>query len=277
MKVIRKINNNVAECEDSKGRRLIAFGKGIGFQKVPYELKDLSEIKMTFYKLESHFEKLITEIPEDILTVSSEIVMYAQNKLQGKLNATLVFSLADHIRFAIQRYEKGLDIYSYSDELVHFYPKEMKIARESLKYVNKKLKVKLPVSEISNIAMHLINAEQETQVQKENQFFEEIIDEIMIMIKKDLNITFRMDDYSFVRFKNHCRYFLKRLHEKQDTTFEHEEKMWNELKNKNKEIYQLNEKICKFVYKKVKIDISRSEKIYLMIHLNRLNEVHKEK
>lgn len=277
MKVIKKINNNVAECEDSKGRRLVAFGKGIGFKKVPYELTDLSKINMTFYKLENHFEKLILEIPEEILSVSSDIVMYAQKKLEGKLNATLVFSLADHIRFAIQRYAKGLDIYSYSSEIVHFYPKEMQIAKDSLEYVNKKLDIKLPSSEACNIAMHFINAEQETKTQKENRFFEEIIDDIMIMIKKNLNITFCMDDYSFIRFKNHCRYFLKRLQEKQDTTFEQAEKMWDELKKQNDDTYRLSLDICKYVQKRINIKISKSEKIYLLIHLNRLNEVYKDK
>lgn len=277
MKVIKKINNNVAECVDSKGRRLIAFGKGIGFKEVPYELTDLSKINMTFYKLENHFEKLIMEIPEEILSVSSDIVMYAQKKLQGQLNATLVFSLADHIHFAIKRYTEHMDIHCYSSEIVHFYPKELQIARESLKYINKKLGVKLPGSEACNITMHFINAEQETKIQKDNQFVEEIMDDIMIMIKKKLNITFRMDDYSFIRFKNHCRYFLKRLQEKQDTTFEEAEKMWDELKNQNRCIYRLSLDICEYIQERIHIKISKSEKIYLMIHLNRLNEVHNNK
>ena len=31
MKVIKSINNNVSHCVDSKGREVVAFGKGIGF------------------------------------------------------------------------------------------------------------------------------------------------------------------------------------------------------------------------------------------------------
>lgn len=33
MKVIKKINNNVAICLDSSNNELIALGKGIGFKK----------------------------------------------------------------------------------------------------------------------------------------------------------------------------------------------------------------------------------------------------
>ena len=45
MKVIKKINNNVALCLDGNQRELIAFGKGIGFKPIPYELTDLSVIE----------------------------------------------------------------------------------------------------------------------------------------------------------------------------------------------------------------------------------------
>ncbi len=33
MKVIKKINNNVALCVDNHKKELIAFGKGIGFPR----------------------------------------------------------------------------------------------------------------------------------------------------------------------------------------------------------------------------------------------------
>ncbi len=46
MKVIKNINNNCAVCQDSTGREVVAFGKGIGFKKPPYEIK-LSQIERT--------------------------------------------------------------------------------------------------------------------------------------------------------------------------------------------------------------------------------------
>ena len=52
MKAIRKINNNVAICIDNNDKELIAFGKGIGFPKMPYEITDLSIIQMTFYRID---------------------------------------------------------------------------------------------------------------------------------------------------------------------------------------------------------------------------------
>ena len=40
MKAIKKINNNVAICLDSHNRELVAFGKGIGFPKMPYSIQE---------------------------------------------------------------------------------------------------------------------------------------------------------------------------------------------------------------------------------------------
>ena len=54
MKVIRNINNNVAVCLDDNNHEVIAFGKGIGFQKAPYEIA-LSQIDRTYYNLEPHY------------------------------------------------------------------------------------------------------------------------------------------------------------------------------------------------------------------------------
>ena len=43
MKIIKKINNNVALAQDQSGNELIVFGRGVGFPPVPYELTDMFE------------------------------------------------------------------------------------------------------------------------------------------------------------------------------------------------------------------------------------------
>lgn len=47
MKVIKNINNNVSLCLDSKGNEIVAFGKGLGFIKPPYEI-DLKRSRERF-------------------------------------------------------------------------------------------------------------------------------------------------------------------------------------------------------------------------------------
>ncbi|KRL38373.1 hypothetical protein FD20_GL001998 [Liquorilactobacillus uvarum DSM 19971] len=86
MKAVKKINNNVAVCVDGNGDELVAFGSGIGFCKMPYEIKDLRKITMTFYRLNTHNFQLLKEIPEKIFDVSAQIVNKAQKiLLHGRL------------------------------------------------------------------------------------------------------------------------------------------------------------------------------------------------
>lgn len=74
MRAIKKINNNVAICTDNNNKELVAFGKGIGFPKMPYEISDLGLISMTFYRIDNKFYNLIEEIPENIFEASALIV-----------------------------------------------------------------------------------------------------------------------------------------------------------------------------------------------------------
>jgi beta-glucoside operon transcriptional antiterminator len=61
MRVIRKINNNVAICVDGNGKELIAFGKGIGFPTIPYDLTDLRMIDCTFYNINEQYLELLKQ------------------------------------------------------------------------------------------------------------------------------------------------------------------------------------------------------------------------
>lgn len=51
MKVIKNINNNISLCLDSRNNEVVAFGKGIGFTKPPYDVP-LSKIDRTFYDVD---------------------------------------------------------------------------------------------------------------------------------------------------------------------------------------------------------------------------------
>jgi len=101
MRAIKKINNNVAICIDNNNNELVAFGKGIGFPAMPYEIVDLSQIFMTFYRIENQFYKVLKDIPENVFEVSALIIHEAMRKLNSNLTHKLGISLADIIIIAI--------------------------------------------------------------------------------------------------------------------------------------------------------------------------------
>jgi beta-glucoside operon transcriptional antiterminator len=109
VKVIKNINNNVAVCQDANGKELIAFGKGIGFKVAPYEIQ-LGQIERTYYNVDSIYISMINDLPEEIISSADVIVNYARSKINYPISSNIVFTLADHINFSIQRFQKNIKL-----------------------------------------------------------------------------------------------------------------------------------------------------------------------
>lgn len=270
MRAIKKINNNVAICLDSKNKELVAFGKGIGFPTMPYEITDLSEISMTFYHIDYQFYSLMENIPKDIFDVSALIVNKAQQTLDSSLNPNLVVTLADHINFAILRLKKYKNmkmLFSYDVE--QLYKKETELGRYAVDLIQKKLNMTLPESEITNIAMHFVNAQEEGSAKVEKIDAEVLISDATDIIESIFNTKINRDDFSYNRFSMHIRYYLKRIEDKKQ--FKNENKdLLNTMKENYPKVYQCSLKIADLIGKAYKAEIIEEEILYLMIHINRI-------
>lgn len=272
MKAIRKINNNVAICTDNNNKELIAFGKGIGFPKMPYEITDLSLIQMTFYRVDSNLYQMIEEIPDEILEVSAQIVARAKNTLNCNLNPNLVVSLADHINFAIVRLKNYKEMkIAFSFEIERLYPKETELARMAIKLIQKKLMITLPESEITNITMHFINAEEENEIIDKNINSEGLIDEVTTIIEEYFRIDINRKEFIFNRFANHLRYYLNRIQNKEQFV-DDVGKMMEELKNDNPRAYECSILVANYIDNKLDSKHTKDELFYLMIHINRISK-----
>ncbi len=100
MKVVKNINNNVSCVSIKKDGNGIAFGKGIGFIKPPYEVP-LSQIERTFYSNNLIDYEGIKNVPEQIIRLAIHIVDEAERNLHVTFMSTTALALADHIYFAI--------------------------------------------------------------------------------------------------------------------------------------------------------------------------------
>ena len=124
MKVVKCINNNVAICLDDDNNELVAFGKGIGFKKPPFEI-DVAVIQKTYYGIDENYVHMINEIPEEILLLSEEIIKYAENEL-------------DYINFAIVRYKERLNItLPIVQDIKFLYENEYAIGKYALSLIEK--------------------------------------------------------------------------------------------------------------------------------------------
>lgn len=271
MKVIKKINNNVALCVDSHNKELIAFGKGIGFPAMPYEIKDLSSITMTFYRMDQSFYKLLEEIPEEIFEISAVIVKKAQLTLDCGLNPNLLPGLADHIHFALKRIKKYKEMKMlFSYDIEQLYPAETLLARYAVDLIEKKLSVKLPDSEITNIAMHFVNAEEENTGEPGKELdADQLIDETTAMIEQTFETDIDRTGFNYNRFVMHFRYFLKRIEEKKQF-IDDNGAVFETLRDEKPQVYDCAVQISDTIAKRLHTEITQDEILYLMIHINRI-------
>ncbi|WP_050637599.1 PRD domain-containing protein [Candidatus Stoquefichus sp. SB1] len=270
MKVIKKINNNVAICLDSHQHELIAFGKGIGFPKTPYELNDLSLIHRTYYGISSRYLALIDEIPEEIFDISARVVDIARNYIRCELNNNIVFTLADHLHFAIKRHQQHLNLKNpLIYDVQYFYEKEMEIGMMAVKMISRELHIHLPREEAGNIALHFVNAEAMGERNLDDNMNEDIINEITLILEKELNVHIKRDDFNYSRFVSHLQYLLKRKNVGVSISSDNI-KMYQNMKKEFPKIYHCVLKIKTYIEEKLHWVPSEEELLYLMLHVNRL-------
>ena len=260
MKVIKNINNNVAICVDDNGHEVVAMGKGIGFSKPPYEV-DLSKIDRTYYSLDSHYVTLLSEIPEEVIDVTLEIVEKGSDYLGVNLSRTFWFSLCDHINFAIERVSQGI-------EPQNLYEKEMLLGKWAINHIEKRLSIQLPLSEVSGIALHFINAEQMTTIGTQKDEITHFIDDITEIVESEMNIIIDRNDFNYSRFVTHLKYLLKRSTRLNETNSENV-KLYDEVYEKFPELRKTIEKIKLYILAELNIEPSKEELLYLVIHINR--------
>ena len=270
MKVIKKINNNVVICLDHNNRELVAFGRGIGFPAAPYELDDLSKIDRTYYGVNSSYMGLVNEIPEEVFEVAAKIVDMAVNYIDCELSSNLVFTLADHINFAIERNQRNMNLRNpFLYDIRYFYEKEMDIGNLAVKMIRRYLKVSLPEEEAGNIALHFINAEALSEKENEFNVSDTVVEEVTYLIEKELNIRIKREDFNYSRFVSHLQYQMKRKDAVSSISSDNI-KLYMEMKEEFPVIYQCVLKIRDYMAGKLDWELSEEELLYLILHVNRL-------
>lgn len=268
MKVIKKINNNVAICIDGNGKELVAFGNGIGFPKTPYEIQDMGAISRTFYGVDTRYLDLLNEIPEDIFEISAKIVEYAKSMIVTELNSNIVFTLADHIHFAIIRYQKKMFVnMPIMYDIKHLYPKEMQIGERALRYINEYKKIRLPKEEAASIAMHFINAESVTRKEKDSSC--ELIEDVTAIIEDFFKMTIDRNAFNNSRFVSHMQYLLQRQKIDQGI-LSGNGRLFTTMQDEYQKTYECVLQIKDYLKRELDWDSSDEELFYLMLHINRL-------
>jgi len=269
MKVIKNINTNVALCIDDNGNELVAFGKGIGYGKMPYELTDLSIVERTYYGVSQQFLSLINDLDEDVIAIADQTIRYAREKLDNPISSNIIFSLADHISFCIKRYQENMSIkLPIVNEIQDLFDKEMEIGKYCLSLIKQKLNIQLPKMEAAYIALHIINSEASSS-KKTVKSDEETIEDITAIIEKEFAIKIDRDNFNYSRFLSHMHYLLKRG-KSNEIIQTGNEVLYQKMVEQFPKAHVVSELIYIYLIDNIRLRLTDEEKLYLMLHINRL-------
>jgi len=276
MQILKKVNNNVALAVDENGKDVVVFGKGIGFPKTPYELTDTSKIDRTFYNVSNKLMEVIETIKPEMLLAGADIADLASFELNKKLNPNLAFTLADHIQFAAENHDGGTDLVNPLEaEVDRVYPVELAVGGKAIGMIFGRTGIKLPDSEATNIALHIVNAEGAPGMEHMGTMHEVMesthVVEHMVQLIEETYPGVKVDtgSYEFMRFAAHIRFLVARF--AHDTLTETTNRsLFRQAALDFPEAYQCVARIDNWLRTERGWKCTEEELLYLMIHINRL-------
>ena len=267
MKVIKNINNNVSLCLDSKGKQVVAFGKGIGFVKAEHEVP-LSQIDRTFYELDDLNLSSLQNVSAKSISLAIAIIDEASDVLKVEYPSSAYLMMADHIDFMLERRQNNIYLdMPIIEDIKHLYPEEMQLAYETLKRIEESEKVHLPRNEAGILALHFINDRAHEPQDKVNTSL--IADHTLQIIEECLNCKICMESFSCSRYKTHLDYLIRRCFKNEQLNTTNIE-MYEELIRQYPETYECVNKIACYFDESLSITLTEEEKMYLVLHINRL-------
>ena len=270
--IIRKIfNNNVVLAVGEDENELVLMGRGIAFQKKAGEFIDESKVDKIFVEgLSNKLTELLKDTPQNHLELADEIINNAKSKLTAKLSDYIYLTLTDHLDFAITRIKQGQILRNpLLWEIKKIYPKEYRIGIQALEMVKEKLGVILPEDEAGSIALHLVNAQNGSQEMDQTIEITEMVHDILQIVRYHYGIDLDEESLNYSRFIVHLRFFAQRLTEKHIHVDDNND-LFEIVKEKFPHSYSCVEIIDGYVKKATGISLSKSEMVYLMLHIQRV-------
>ncbi|WP_342462102.1 PRD domain-containing protein [Bacillus sp. FSL K6-0046] len=273
MIISKVINNNVVSAYDDEQHELVIMGRGIAFQKKSGDPIDEERIEKVFSiqnkDISEKFKTLLYDIPIEYMQVCEAIIDHARTTLNKNLNDSIYVTLTDHITFAIERHQKGMDIKNaLLWEIKRLYKEEFMCGVEAIRIIQDKLNIHLPEDEAGFIAMHIVNAELNEEMPNVIQITK-LIQDILNIVKYHFQIDLDEESLNYFRFVTHLKFFGQRLFN--ETQMENQnEFLYEVVKEKNTAAFQCTEKINDYVQKEYNRSLIEDEMLYLTLHIDRV-------
>lgn len=274
MKIERVLNNNVVITVGEQQQETVVMGKGIGFNKKPGDNVEENKVEKVFSLNNSysdHFKTLLESVPISCISATQEIVELAKSQLAGKIHGSVLISLVDHIHYALERFAENIIIpNALLWEIKKIYSQEYIIGKASLQIIFRHTGVLLPEDEAGYIALHLVNAQLNDNMQNTMKITR-FMQDILSMVQYHFELEYDEESLSYQRFVTHLKFFAQRIFDKKTVSGD-DPSLSLLLREKYSEAYACAEKINKYINLHHDHRLSDDEMMFLGIHIEQLRK-----
>ena len=208
-------HNTLIAISMENNQEYLVIGKGIGFGKKVSERFEIPEnIECTVYSLHEQTERgkamdLIKGIEPVYLEIAGKVLAKSE-EVFGKIDKRILFPMADHIAFAVQRIRANEQIRNpLTDDIRALFHMEYKTAECVKDILWEMLQVEIDEHEIGYIALHIHSAIEDENVALSMQIAM-AVRECIRMIEEETGQTIDVMSLSYNRLMNHIRYMVAR-------------------------------------------------------------------
>ncbi|SFE01668.1 transcriptional antiterminator, BglG family [Lentibacillus persicus] len=267
---IRKILNNNAVIVNDEGEEKIAIGSGLGFEKQKNDVINPQKIEKLFVLKENEkLQQLLLRIPEKHFTVSEEIITHAEKQLNTELNEHIRVQLADHISFAIEREQNGIQLKNaLLREIKVLYRQEFEIGLWAIERIKNEIGIEMPVDEAAFIALYVHTMKVQGGDIHETVRQTTMVQTMVKRIREYLNIAIDVSDIAYERLVTHLQFTLTRA--KHQNSHVMDEDMFDMIKQKYMVSYHCAKKVADEAYASYGVYLPEEELGYITLHIERL-------
>ena len=275
MLTIKKaLNSSVLLVQDNKKQEFIILGKGIGYGRKAGELIDNSEENQIFMPIENPTAKklmeMINSIPSSYFELTQDIINYASKELNTQFTNNIYLLLTDHLSFAVERYKNNTMVVNRLYwEIKNFYPREFSVGVYALDLLNKRFNVNLPKEEASNIAFHLVNAQDGKSGEANAMRSAKLMAAVVNLVKYTTNQDFDKESLHYSRFISHMQFFTERFFAGK-LIDSNDDFLYEQIKHKHPFALKCADKVAKYIKSNYNKELPKEEIAYLAVHIQRL-------
>ena len=198
---------------DENNQECLVMGKGVAFgKKVGQIVPAAAEAKV--YSLKEMTERgdakdIIKSVSPLCLELANEVLSRAEKEFE-KVDRTILFTMADHLDFAIRRVQNGEQISNpLTDDIRVMFYKEYKVASCIRELLKEKLQMEIDDHEIGYIALHVHAAVVDENVSQAMEIAR-TVRECISLVEKETGNSIDVMSLGYNRLMNHVRYMVAR-------------------------------------------------------------------